>query len=262
MAKKAEIKARVKEILTQNPDGLQRKILLDRLMKEGFADGTMRVAVNELVHDGKIDKNREKSGGVLYSWRESSTADDSRSGRRAQSSRATRGDSAPDEKIFYKSFAEYLEYPKNDDDENRLSECTKAVAWGGSKSGKMRTPDVVGVFRPARRANVEFPHEIVSAEIKSERSATSLMTAFGQACAYLLFSHKVYLAVPEPESRKDHLEARCHLLGIGLVYFNPYAAKIDRSIYQIVLRARTQSPDMFYVNEFVKDDLAKALYGH
>lgn len=39
--------------------------------------------------------------------------------------------------------------------------------------------------------------EIVSVEIKTDTN--QLITAFGQACAYKLFSHKVYLVIPNAE---------------------------------------------------------------
>ncbi len=52
---------------------------------------------------------------------------------------------------------------------------------------------------------VPFPLELVSAEIKIDASQS--VTAFGQACAYRLFSHKVYIVMPITiEAVKDHLE--------------------------------------------------------
>ena len=166
------------------------------------------------------------------------------------------------EEDFYESFAHYLEYGDDEsDEENHLSECSKAVPWGGNKSGGVwGTPDVVGIFRPEHNADVKFPDEIVSAEIKIDNSSTALITAFGQACSYLLFSHKVYLVIPKIKSKDArNIESRCYLLGIGLVHFDPNAEEINPSIYTKVLRARAHSPDMFQVKNFIQGKLAQKL---
>ena len=204
----------------------------------------------------EFGKHRDKDAGMIYYYtggEQASVSDDSSSVKMNASSKHKEGD-------FYPSFAEFLEYTKSGNDSTqRLNECTKAVAWGGNKSGgKWGTPDVVGVFRPARQAHVKFPDEIVSAEIKIDKMA--LITAFGQACAYRLFSHKVYLVVPET-GQDSRLKTLCHLFGIGLVYFDPEVKKIDSSIYRKELRAQSHSPDMFYVNDFISGDLADELYG-
>ena len=169
------------------------------------------------------------------------------------------------ERDFYPSFAKYLKYAQKDEDELRLNECSKAIPWGDTKSGgkkldgKWITPDVVGVFKPEPGSPVEFPHEIITAEIKNADSKNLLIEAFGQACAYRLFSHKVYLVVPK-SGQYERLESLCHILGIGLVYFeqpkpDTPVDKININIYTTKLRAQKHEPDMFYVNEFIKGDL-------
>ena len=165
------------------------------------------------------------------------------------------------EKDFYKSFAAYLEYAEGT---HCLDECTKALDWGGNKSGGIwATPDVVGVLHPEPGALIDFSHEIVSAEIKTDRSPTNTFTAFGQACAYCLFSHKVYLVIPKPRdvAIDNRIKSLCLLFGLGLVYFNPDAKVINSSIYKLQLPARRRSPDTSYVSNFISEDLEHGLYG-
>lgn len=118
------------------------------------------------------------------------------------------------EEDFYAAFGEWLI--------NELEECTKFIAVGGNRfKDKWGTPDVVGV-REARRSDIiKPPTEIVSAEIKLDPN--NLITAFGQACSYRLFSHKSYIVVPNnsPEDDIARLDALSRIFGIGLVTFNP-----------------------------------------
>ncbi|MFP3158657.1 MAG: hypothetical protein RXR65_02645 [Hydrogenobaculum sp.] len=100
--------------------------------------------------------------------------------------------------------------------------------------------------------------EIVSAEIKTDTN--NLVTAFGQACAYKLFSHKVYLVIPK-KAEKDvaRIESLCLRFGIGLILFdreNPENPK-----FEIRTRAIKQEPDYFYVNEYLgnKEELLAKL---
>ena len=98
------------------------------------------------------------------------------------------------EEDFYRPFANWLE--------NEVEEATIAIPLGGNKFGnKWGTPDVVGKKESKRSDIIKGGTEIVSAEIKSNTS--QLITAFGQACAYKLFSHKCYLVVPKQSSQED-----------------------------------------------------------
>ena len=92
--------------------------------------------------------------------------------------------------------------------------------------------------------------EIITAEIKIDTS--SLITAFGQACAYKLFSHRVYLIIPEQSSKTDlaRLDSLCCLFGIGLIIFN--SSDQDNPNFQIKNRAQKAIPDIFYVNQKIK----------
>jgi hypothetical protein len=147
------------------------------------------------------------------------------------------------EENFYQPFADWLV-----DD---LEECTKAIPVGGNKlKEKFGTPDVVGIFRPTYDHIIGFPVEIVSAEIKT--STDGLITAFGQACSYKLFSHKSYIVVPYTAPPEDigKLESLCLIIGIGLILFDPSSpANPD---FKIRTRAVKHDPDMFYVNQKIR----------
>jgi hypothetical protein len=92
--------------------------------------------------------------------------------------------------------------------------------------------------------------EIVAAEIKTD--SRCLITAFGQACSYRLFSHRCYLVVPRSASADDlgRLEALCIACGLGLILFN--SANVSHPEYAIRVRAVRSEPDMFYVNRNLK----------
>jgi hypothetical protein len=144
---------------------------------------------------------------------------------------------------FYDVFGEWLM--------NELEECTRSISVGGNRfKDKWGTPDVVGV-REARRSDIiKPPTEIVSAEIKLDPA--NLITAFGQACSYRLFSHKSYIVVPDSSSEDDiaRLDALSRIFGIGLVMFNPLDPKNPE--FRIRSRAAREEPDMFYVNKYLK----------
>lgn len=147
------------------------------------------------------------------------------------------------EERFYAPFADWLV--------EELEECTKAIPLGGKSFGdKWGTPDVIGVREPRKSDIIEFPTEIVAAEIKIDPSG--LITAFGQACAYRLFSHKSYLVVPQEASEGDlaRLDTLARIFGIGLILFDAKSPKAPS--FQIRVRAAKHDPDMFYVNQSMK----------
>lgn len=134
---------------------------------------------------------------------------------------------------------------------NETEECTKAISLGGNKfRDKWGTPDVIGKRAPRASDIIKFPTEIVSAELKVD--IRDLITAFGQACSYRLFSHKSYLVIPRnsPEADISRLDALSLIFGIGLVLFdnsNPSNPQFD-----IKVRPLKHDPDMFYVNEYMR----------
>ncbi len=147
------------------------------------------------------------------------------------------------EERFYKPFADYLE--------GELQECDKAIPLGGKRFGdKWGTPDVIGKLEPMPSDPIKWFTQIISAEIKAE--TRDLITAFGQACSYKLFSHKSYLVIPNnsPEEDKERLDALCLFFGIGLIYFD--SNNPDDPQFDIRVRPQKHEPDMFYVNKFIK----------
>src|SRR5436190_18701070 len=79
------------------------------------------------------------------------------------------------------------------------------------------------------------------------QAANQLITAFGQACAYKLFSHRTYLVVPRDASKEDidRLDALCMIFGIGFILFDSSNAKSPE--FAIKVRAAKHEPDSFYV---------------
>ena len=155
------------------------------------------------------------------------------------------------EESFYKPFAEYLV--------NDLEECTKAVPLGGNRfQDRWGTPDVIGTYRIL--GPIQSPVEVVSAEIKTD--ANQLITSFGQACSYKLFSHKVYLVIPKDARNIDikRIESLCLKFGLGLILFN--RNNKDNPEFEILTRAVKSEPDYFYLNKYLKliEDVASELF--
>lgn len=147
------------------------------------------------------------------------------------------------EESFYEPFADWIV--------QELEECTKAVALGGNRfRDKWGTPDVLGIREPRRSDIIALPMEIVSAEIKIDKSG--LITAFGQACAYKTFSHKSYIVIPIDSLPEDiaRIDVLCRTMGLGLILFN--AANAEEPDFEIRVRAAAHDPDMFYVNKYMK----------
>jgi len=144
------------------------------------------------------------------------------------------------EEDYYQPFADWLV--------REHQEATVARPLGGSGlSGKWGTPDVLGVYKPLPSDFVQFPKEIIAAEIKID--PRSPVVAFGQATAYRLFSTKSYIVLPKhgQEADLDRVEALAVLFGIGLVVFDGPPSAPN---FTVMVRAQRLLPDMFYVNEF------------
>jgi len=147
------------------------------------------------------------------------------------------------EEDFYKPFADYLM--------NELEECTKAIPLGGNKfQDRWGTPDVIGTYKVLGLGNIQPPIEIISAEIKIDTN--QLITAFGQACSYKLFSHKVYLVIPKDANGADikRVESLCLKFGIGLILFN--RQNKENPEFEILTRAVKSEPDYFYLNKYLR----------
>lgn len=146
------------------------------------------------------------------------------------------------EEDFYAPFADWLK--------NEIEDVTYAIPLGRNKfKDKWGTPDVIGKRESKRSDIIAAPTEIVSAEIKTD--TIQLITAFGQACAYKIFSHKVYLVVPI-QSRSEEisrLDSLCQIFGIGLVTFNSDAP--EKPDFRIFVRPARHEPDLFYTNKYM-----------
>lgn len=147
------------------------------------------------------------------------------------------------EEDFYVPFASWLV--------NEVEECTRAIPLGGNRfRDKWGTPDVIGKREPLRSDIIKAPTEIVSAEVKAD--TRDLITAFGQACSYKLFSHKSYIVVPKNSTQDDisKLDALCLIFGIGLVLFDNNNSHEPQ--FEIRVRPLKHEPDMFYVNKYMR----------
>ena len=147
------------------------------------------------------------------------------------------------ESDFYKPFADWLV--------NELEECTRAIALGGNKfKDKWGTPDVIGIREPRKSDIVKPPTDIIAAEIKADTA--NLITAFGQACSYKLFSHKSYIVVPRqsPEEDVARLDALGRIFGVGLILFDADHSETPK--FEIRVRSAKHEPDMFYVNKYMR----------
>lgn len=154
---------------------------------------------------------------------------------------------------FYRSFADYLV--------KDLEECTKAKSLGGNVfKDKWGTPDVIGIEKSKPSDIVKHEVVIVSAEIKTDTQG--VITAFGQACAYKLFSHKTYIVIPKNSSEEDksRLESLSLIFGIGLIFFD--STNLQDPQWEIRVRPIRHEPDMFYVNKYMKiKEIEEDLFG-
>lgn len=118
---------------------------------------------------------------------------------------------------------------------------------------------MIGIREPRKSDIIKPPTEIVSAEIKIDTG--NLITAFGQACSYELFSHKSYIVIPKESPEEDiaRLDASCRIFGIGLILFDNREiinlsdkSRVYVPQFEIRVRATKHEPDMFYVNKNMK----------
>lgn len=238
MTQKEQIANKAVEFLIKEPRGLRCSDLL-RLMRQEFP-GIKEASFHWTIPDLHLYRPEEiyKPARGLFRhvrFRETEVESDIRT---VETTRRQAG-----EEEFYKSFADYLV--------DELEECTKAIALGGNCfKDKWGTPDVIGVLCPRQSDILKFAPEIVSAEVKTD--ANALITAFGQACSYRLFSHRVYLVIPAsvPESELARLDALCRVFGLGLILFDVETP--EEPNYQIRVRATKHEPDMFYANRNLK----------
>lgn len=239
MTKKATIIRRALELLSENPKGLRYSELIKKI-QESNPEIPVNTISGTLVKDLSASQNISKPVPGFFIL----------SDKKGQE---VTNDIPVITKIkeedFYAPFADWIV--------NELEECTKAISLGGSKfKDKWGTPDVIGIREPRKSDIVKLSTEIVSAEIKI--NTTDLITAFGQACSYKLFSHKSYIVIPNTSSREDitRLDGLSLIFGIGLILFDSSNPGLPE--FEIRTRAMKLNPDMFYVNKYMKlieDDL-------
>jgi len=244
MPKKGKIKEQVQskaiDVLMKNKKGLQFTELVDKVKKElnksGFkiSDNTIKTYVQFLSKDKPECVSKPDWGTFRYQEPEKKPAPKVREYKKKES------------RELYQAFADWLCDEK---------ECTKAVPVGGKGFGdKWSTPDVVGKYELSQRALLKSETVIISAEVKATTSTADIISGFGQACAYKIFSHKVYLVTPKnlEETLLRKLESQCSILGIGLVVFDinkvkePEPGMFDRKV-----KALATAPDMYWSNEYV-----------
>ncbi|MDO8522435.1 MAG: hypothetical protein Q7S08_04085 [bacterium] len=226
-----KITKKILEILENEQNGIRYSVLFKKLTeyfpgtRPGTVTGSLRYCVQK--NNEKITKP-ERGLWILRKYVSSAQPISERS------------INLPNEASFYQPFADYLEQD--------LEECTRAISLGGNRFGdRWGTPDVLGVYKFSETDAVRPPLEIISAEIKTDTN--QLITAFGQACAYKIFSHKVYLAVPK-EADTSRIESLCTRFGIGLILFNANDSQDPK--WEIRTRAVKSEPDYFYVNEYLQ----------
>jgi hypothetical protein len=237
MTKGQEIRAKAVSILKKEPKGMRWMDLIRRV-EAGLPKMKHNTIVGSLLN---LDANSSSSvykpaRGVLRHTMYKEDAPEADIEKESIATLAT-------EKALYAPFADWLK--------NELEECTKAIPLGGNAfKDKWGTPDVIGIRSSKAGDIVKFPTEIISAEIKLDSG--QLITAFGQACSYKLFSHRSYLVIPAESSEADigRLDALCRIFGIGLILFEN--GQNQKTEFQIRVRAARHEPDMFYVNKNMK----------
>ena len=157
------------------------------------------------------------------------------------------------ESILYQPVADFL---------RGMDECTSAIPLGGNCFGKKNnTPDVIGIMQPGIGQILDFPIEVISAEVKD--TPDDAVIGFGQACAYRLFSHKSYLVVPADSKEMGRVESLCNLFGVGLLVFDRESNDSDSTLrspkFTVKSRAVRHSPDMFYFKAYLDNYLRKNL---
>lgn len=230
------------EILEQSPEGVRYSELARRIQEHGtFNKNTISGSTWDLdtLYPDKVYKPDRGVFRLLKFKEDVPSQPDEMQVRHVQKGKARSAKEAD----FYKPFAEWLV--------NELEECTTAIELGGNIfRDKWGTPDVVGVRESKRSDIVQFPTEIISAEIKTD--SNGLITAFGQACAYKIFSHKSYIVVPNSSLTEDitRLDTLCRQFGIGLILFDSTSSEDPK--FEIRARAVKHEPDMFFVNRNLK----------
>lgn len=232
------IKSKALELLAQHPEGLRYSELHAKILAtdSSFKPNTINGCIWNLdtVYPDKVYKPSKGLFRLLIN--KPVDSDDSQ----PVTAIAPVAASKVKEEDFYSPFADWLK--------NEIEDVTHAIPLGGNKfKDKWGTPDVIGKRESMRSDIIKGATEIVSAEIKTE--TLQLVTAFGQACAYKLFSHRVYLVIPRQAQKEEisRLDSLCQIFGIGLVTFD--ADNPATPDFRIQVRPARHEPDLFYTNK-------------
>lgn len=233
-SKTARIHELAIRIIASHPEGIQYADLRRRIHEtdNSLKLSTIGGAIYDL--DSRFDEVEKPSRGLFRS----------RIGQTEANAIATHAAPAIQEEQFYSPFADWLK--------NGLEDVTEAIPLGGNRfRDKWGTPDVIGKRDSKRSDIVKQPIEIVSAEIKTNSS--QLITAFGQACAYCLFSHRSYLVVPKqaPADELSRLDSLCQVFGLGFALFD--AESPDDPQFEVRVRPKKQDPDIHYTNKYMRE---------
>jgi len=233
------IKAKALELLEQHPEGLRYSELHSKIKDSdnSFNENTINGSIWNL--DALFPDQVYKPSKGLFRLLQYKPTETEISDNIAHIPVPT---SRVKEEDFYEPFAHWL---KND-----IEDVTHSISLGRNKfKDKWGTPDVIGKRESRRSDIIQGPTEIVSAEIKIDTQ--QLVTAFGQACAYKIFCHKVYLVVPQQAQKEElsRLDSLCQIFGIGLVTFNVEDPAIPD--FRIMVRPARHEPDLYYTNKYM-----------
>lgn len=235
---RGQILAEIIQKCKNNGGSVSRSDIVKDLIEKGFNSNTISMSIFKIREAIKNNEIPELSYDVNEKKFFLKQIVKEKSQSIAEFSKSTQAK----EESFYQPFANFLVHI--------LKECTKAIALGGSQfKDKWGTPDVLGIFKFPELAPIKPFPEIVTAEIKLDE--TQIITAFGQACAYKLFSHKVYLVIPSstPEEDIARTESLCMKFGIGLITFDKDNPENPR--FTIRTRAIKHEPDYSFVNNYL-----------
>ena len=240
MSKKVtkNIKDKAFELLKDNPDGLRYSELVKFISEsdEKLYRNTITGSIWNL--DSQFPEKVYKPSRGLFRLVEFKDPETDELKKEVQPKEAKK----IKEEDFYEPFSNWLQ--------NDIEDVTHSISLGRNRfKDKWGTPDVIGKRESKRSDIIQAPVEIVSAEIKTETS--QLITAFGQACAYKLFSHKCYLVIPKQSSQDEiaRLDSLCQLFGIGLVLFDVENPNTPDFIIRV--RPKKHEPDFFYTNKYM-----------
>ena len=248
MSMEQDLRDEALKILEKYPEGLRLKDLRMQLHERlpSINVNTIRGAIWDLdkTSNGQIIK-QTRGIFILKKYYNSDIGTSDRSSEKIAIPESDSQSTQFGEGEFYQKFAEYLM--------TGISECNSAVPFGDSRGGpKWGNPDVIGWFDIGKAIFTQNP-EIVSGELKIDSSWDKIVTGFGQACSYLLFSHKSYLAVPKQikEGDRSRIESLCIIFGIGLIYFDKTNPKDPK--FELRNRALRHEPNILYINERAKE---------